>query len=158
MLRLQRWLLRMLAVVVSGMAAGVVALGLSERGPDTSAAGDATLTSGVPTSIKQETSTVALDFRPVWDQQLQRVLFDPPPPPPPKLEKKPPPALGLKLLGTIIDGDSAQAILEDSQRRVAFRRVGDAPGGGDPSAVIEEILPNAVKVRQGEEVTTLQVE
>ena len=81
-------------------------------------------------------------FAPLMDtaSRLRRPLFDPPPPAPPKA--KPPPPLRVRLAGTIIDPEDAQAMLIGSSGAIQFLRVGDVID----DATILEITESSVRV------------
>lgn len=157
-LKTKRLLLRLLALVFFAGAGGIfvsdpfASISDADRsrglGLQTSAV-DAEQVSGPPMILK---------FEEVWGKQLQRVLFDPPPPPPQVIEKPPPPPLNVKLVGTMIDSANSQAIIQDQKQNVYFRSLGEAVTPAHPATTIEEILPNAITVRQQDDLTTLNIE
>jgi hypothetical protein len=156
-LRTKRWSLRLITLAILAGTGVLIALGLSDTGTDRERL-TVDLSASKQTNAKQATSETQLDFSPVWEKRLQQVLFDPPPPPPKVEVKPPPPPLQEKLLGTMIDSDNSQAIIQDAQQNVHFRRVGQSISPGSADALIEKILPSSIEVRRGDDLTTLQME
>ncbi|WP_442483030.1 hypothetical protein [Aeoliella sp. SH292] len=156
-LRTKRWSLRLVTLAILTGTGLIVALGLSDSGTDRERM-SVDLSSSAKAGKPEPSSDTQLDFSPVWEKRLQQVLFDPPPPPPIVEVKPPPPPLQEKLLGTMIDDDNSQAIIQDAQQNVHFRRVGQSISPGSADALIEKILPSSIEVRRGDDLTTLQME
>lgn len=155
--RTKRWSLRLLALTILAGTGVIVALGLSGAGAVREPV-SVDLNSSNKAGKPEPSSDAQLDFSPIWEKRLQRVLFDPPPPPPVVEVKPPPPPLQEKLLGTMIDETNSQAIIQDAQQNVHFRRVGQSISPGSADALIEKILPSSIEVRRGDDLTTLKME
>jgi len=96
-------------------------------------------------------------FEGIWDRPLRRPLFDPPPPPA-VVQKNPPPPLHVQLLATMVESESAAALLKLSNGEVVFRKVGEVLGADYPQARIAKIEPGTVCVRRGQEEAHLQID
>lgn len=94
----------------------------------------------------------------VWKRILRKPLFDPPLPPSPEIVKVELPPIRARLLGTILEPGNSQAMIELASGSVEFRTVGQSLGADDGDAQIIEISASAVKVKRGEELSTLSVE
>ena len=114
---------------------------------------------GVAATVDSETShpAIAADEA-LWKRQLRRPLFDPPPPPPPEVVKAELPPIRARLLGTILEQGNSQAMLFLPSGAVEFRTIGQSLGADDGEAMVVEISAANVKVKRGEELTTLSVE
>ena len=156
--RRKRQLLRLLAL---GLTAAAVALVVREFVVPPGSTVDPTANRNTPageTQVVDSDTAAELPFQEVWEKQLQQVLFDPPPPPPKVVEKPPPPPLNVKLFGTTIDEGGSVAIIQDRQQNLFFRKLGEGVTPSMPDAIIEEILPEAIKVRQEDQITTVNLE
>lgn len=156
-LRRKRLLLRLMALGLLAAACAILAYEFVAPAAPTATA-QQRLPSTSHAQPAETESTAELRFHDVWEKPLQQVLFDPPPPPPKIVEKPPPPPLNVKLLGTMIDAAESQAIIEDRQQNVFFRKRGEGVTPSQPEAIIDEILPTSINVRQEDQVTTLNME
>lgn len=157
-LRRKRFLLRTLASAVAVAAVGIGAdvwrSGAHQVTPTDVTATSATRTAITPQEVRQP---LAADES-LWKRLLRRPIFDPPPPPPPVVVKQELPPIRAKLLGTILEPGNSQAMISLPSGSVEFRTVGQALGPDDGEATIVEIAAATVKVKRGEELTTLSVE
>jgi hypothetical protein len=157
-LRRKRNALRLLAVALALAALGVGAQ--AWRTPPTTAQLPPVKSPRTADAFHKETLSkkpLSADEN-LWKKPLRRPIFDPPPPPPPEVVKKELPPIRAKLLGTILEPGNSQAMIAQPGGAVEFRTVGQPLGPQDDTATIVEITAVTVRVKRGEELTTLTVE
>ncbi len=153
MLRLKRLALRSVSLSLLMLAGLIVFFPLqadSLEGSDS-----------VPVSFS---STATSDEGPITPNEevfsilLQRPLFDPPPPEPVVEEVAPPPPLNVRLIGTIMNGDNSQAIVESGGGDIAFLKIGQSVSKDNPQSVIESIDASSIVVSRGEHTEKINVQ
>jgi len=107
-------------------------------------------------SAKLVTPLSVAEFQSTGKKPLRQRLYDPPPPP--KVEKKPPPPkqLNASLVATIIEPNKSTAMMKVKNQYV-FRTIGEVVDPDIPEAVIEEIHPDHITIRRGNQTEKMLV-